>query len=800
MSGKLFPAELYDSGFTDLVSVIPPGAQLTPSSKIAAANIGKIPGLRGQSGLWYGYDWRKHRATAEDVKQWALAGANVGIRADNFPAVDIDTMDERLAQIIEDVALAKFGPAPVRYGKKPKRLLVYRTDEPFSRMRLWVQKGEDTHLVEILGQGQQYLVYGTHPSTLKPYSWRDDIKPTTPSELSTISREQADAFLEELKATIEQLGAGTVTREGNGKPITHTTAGDQASLLAPSLKLLEDAVERIPNNNDLFPDRTSYLRMGYAIRAAAGEQNENEGFAVFSKWAERWEGNEREPGNDPDIVRQDWRRMKGPYAVGWSWIAEQARGFGFETATLDFDFLDQEPPREKLLEAPLYSEQWLADKVVESRASELRYSPQQQMWYVWDEGMWKPDAALLAEDVIKQELRKIAVRVLQQGATDKEKRESKILAQSIASAAKASNVRTFMQSDRRIAVRVESLDFDPWILNTPVGVIDLKTGKLMPPNPDLLCTRSTAVAADFGAAHPQWDRFLEEATNGDKELQRYLQKLAGYALTGSTREQQLTFIWGPGGNGKGVFVGVLLGILRDYARSASMETFTASASERHSTDIAMLAGARLVTASETQSGKRWDEAKVRVLTGGDPITARFMRQDNFTYTPQFKLVFMGNHKPEIRDVDAAMKRRIQLVPFTVTPAVVDKELSNKLKAEWPAILAWMVEGCLLWQQEDLAPPETVTDASQEYFRGEDAVGRWIEERLEAVEGARTEVQKLFNSWREWANENGEYVGSLKRLSAALEVKGFEKYRDGTSRRVGYKGYALKDRTGIEFDI
>lgn len=798
MSDKFFGERLFENGFVDLVSVIPPGAQLTPSSKIAAAHVGKAPGLRARSGLWYGYDWRKHVPTIEDVKAWSLAGANIGLRSDRFPAVDIDTMDEPLAKIIEGVALAKLGRAPIRFGKYPKRLLVYRTVEPFSRMRLWIQRGADSHLVEILGQGQQYLIAGTHPTTLKPYTWVNDGLIIESATLTEITREQADAFLDELKATLEQMGM-TTTREGNGKPITHVSAGDQLGLLAPNLEMLSQAVALIPNTNDQFPDRTSYLRMGYAIKAAAGEVNEHEGFAVFSEWAARWEGNDRVASNDPDVVRQDWRRMRGPFSVGWSWLAEQARTFGFETASLDFDALDAEPPRERTLEAPQYSEQWLADQVVTVRAGELRYSPQQSIWYVWDRGMWIPDAELLAEDVIKQELRKIAVELLSHGATEKEKKDNLSLAQIICSASKASNVRTFMQSDRRIAVSVESLDFDPWVLNTPSGVIDLKTGKINPPNPDLLCTRSTSVSADFTGAHPEWDRFLEEATNGDKELQRYLQRLAGYTLTGSTREQQLTFIWGPGGNGKGVFTNVLLGIADDYARSASMETFTASSSERHTTDIAMLAGARLVTASETQSGKRWDEAKVRQLTGGDPVTARFMRQDNFTYLPQFKLVFMGNHKPEIRDVDAAMRRRIQLVPFTVTPASVDKELGTKLRSEWPAILAWMVRGSLDWQKEGLTPPAVVTAASAEYFEGEDAVGRWIKERLEEKPGSQTEMQKLFNDWREWANRNGEYVGSLKRLSAALESKGWDKIKDSKSRRVSYIGYVLTDRTGEEFD-
>jgi hypothetical protein len=225
VSDKFFGEQLFERGFTDLVSVTPAGAQLTPSSKIPASSIGKAPGLKARSGLWYGYDWRKHVPTLDDVKAWALAGANLGLRADRFPGVDIDTMDESLARIIEDVALAKLGPAPVRYGKAPKRLLLYRTAEPFTRMRLWIQRNGESHLVEILGQGQQYLVYGTHPSTLKPYTWTSDL---ALADITEITREQADAFLDELKATLEPMGFPT-TREGNGRPLTRVA---QATSLA----------------------------------------------------------------------------------------------------------------------------------------------------------------------------------------------------------------------------------------------------------------------------------------------------------------------------------------------------------------------------------------------------------------------------------------------------------------------------------------------------------------------------------------------------------------------------------------
>ena len=175
--------------------------------------------------------------------------------------------------------------------------------------------------------------------------------------------------------------------------------------------------------------------------------------------------------------------------------------------------------------------------------------------------------------------------------------------------------------------------------------------------------------------------------------------MCGYALTGITREHALFFLYGTGANGKSVFLNTVSGIMADYATTAPIETFIASRDERHPTDIAGLQGARLVTAFETEDGRRWAESKLKALTGGDRVAARFMRQDFFEFVPQFKLLIAGNHKPRLRAVDEAMRRRFNLVPFTVTipEPERDKDLAEKLRDEWPGILRWMVERCLAWQ-------------------------------------------------------------------------------------------------------
>ncbi|WP_048862215.1 phage/plasmid primase, P4 family, partial [Acidisphaera rubrifaciens] len=264
----------------------------------------------------------------------------------------------------------------------------------------------------------------------------------------------------------------------------------------------------------------------------------------------------------------------------------------------------------------------------------------------------------------------------------------------------------------------------------------------------------------------------------DADLVRFLQRAAGYALTGSTREHALFFGYGTGGNGKGVFLNTLAGIFGDYATIAPMETFAATQTDRHPTELAMLRGARLVTAQETEQGRAWAESRIKSLTGGDPITARFMHKDFFTFTPQFKLFIAGNHKPALRNVDEAMRRRMHLIPFTVTipPDQRNPNLGAELKAEWPAILAWAIAGCLDWQRNGLAAPAAVTAATEEYLKGEDAFGQWVDECCEVGRHREEGSSALYAAWRTWAERAGEQPGTQKRFSQSLLERGYQACR------------------------
>jgi putative DNA primase/helicase len=304
------------------------------------------------------------------------------------------------------------------------------------------------------------------------------------------------------------------------------------------------------------------------------------------------------------------------------------------------------------------------------------------------------------------------------------------------------------------------------------------------------CTKITAVSSDAKCPIPIFLAFLDTIFARDKALISYIQKVLGYCLTGDTREHALFFGYGTGANGKGVLLSTVAGIMNTYCVSAHPDTFTVTGSNQHPTDVAGLMGARLVICPEVEQGRRWAEAKIKSLTGGDRISARFMRGDFFQFIPQFKLFITGNHKPGLRNVDEAIRRRFHLIPFTVTIPEADRDplLAEKLKAEWPGILNWMIEGCFRWRDEGLKKPKAVEDATNEYLQTEDALLTWIEERCECDKRIETRACTLFASWKAWCELSGEFTGSAKAFGMNLAQHGFEK-RTATAGAM-YRGLAI----------
>ena len=397
-----------------------------------------------------------------------------------------------------------------------------------------------------------------------------------------------------------------------------------------------------------------------------------------------------------------------------------------------------------------------------------RYVASWGSWYRWDAMTWVQDATLAGFADVRAFLREIAKK------TPKRRRD-------LLSAKTVAAVERLARSDPRAAATADLWDRDNWTLNTPAGLCDLQTGELRPHDPDAYCTKITA-AGPLGLA-PRWYKFLQEVTGDNVDLIDFLQRVAGYAATGITQEHAMFFFHGLGGNGKGVFLNTLVKLLQDYATVAPMEIFTESPTDRHPTELAMLRVVRLVVSQETEEGRRWAESRIKAITGGDPIAARFMRQDFFTFIPRFKLLIAGNHKPKLRNVDEAMRRRLILIPFTQTiPADLrDPGLSESLQTEAPGIMAWIVQGAVEYARVGLAPPKVVSDATADYFGAEDIFSQWLEDHTEFGPQHWEPSERLFGSWKAYAEAANNRPGDKRTFANRLEGAGFA---PGNSRPKG----------------
>lgn len=433
------------------------------------------------------------------------------------------------------------------------------------------------------------------------------------------------------------------------------------------------------------------------------------------------------------------------------------------------------------------SEDWLARDFTMRNANSMRYVADWNRWMLYDGAVWQRDETMKVFD----EARAICLEHAEMPRVPVGERKRLKSARTVAA------VITLARSDQRTAAVVDQWDGDAFLLNCDGEVHQLDHESYSRPAiPGDYFTKSTTVKPDGDC--PQWIAFLERVTDGDAQLVDYLQRVAGYCLTGSTQEQCLFFLYGPGGNGKTTFVNTISGVMGDYARTAAIDAFSASNGDRHPTELANLQGARLVVATETAEGRHWDETRIKTLTGGDMISARFMRQDFFQYRPVLKLMVSGNHKPELKGVDEAWRRRMQIIPFIVRIPPTERifGLEQLLRLEWPGILQWMIEGARYWASIGLAPPPAVTEATAEYLDSEDVLGGWIEETIEFAphdEQAFLSRQYLFGEWQIFCKNTGERVGTRKQFVSAINRRpGFVQHKRNGVR--GYLGIRFKPQT------
>ena len=329
------------------------------------------------------------------------------------------------------------------------------------------------------------------------------------------------------------------------------------------------------------------------------------------------------------------------------------------------------------------------------------------------------------------------------------------------------------QAKPYLFVGLDELDTDEWLLNCQNGTLDLRTGKLRDHDPADLITRMVPTVYDPGAEAPRFERFLKE-TLVDVAVITFVKRYSGYTATGSTRERLLAILYGNGKNGKTTLVELIQDALGDYAKSTAVETLLMKKNETVGNDVAALKGARFVSASEVEQNRRLAEGKVKQLTGRDTVTARFLFGEPFDFRPEFKLWLSTNNKPVIQGTDDAIWDRLRLIPFNVRfKDSADPNLADQRRRELPGVLAWVVEGCLEWQEHGLQEPESVTEATRQYREEMDTLAAFIEERCIVHEDAAAPATPLYKQYRMWCEDAGEKPETQKMFGMRLRERGFE---------------------------
>ena len=439
-----------------------------------------------------------------------------------------------------------------------------------------------------------------------------------------------------------------------------------------------------------------------------------------------------------------------------------------------------------------------AHRLIDKFGGMIRYSYNRKKWMYWDGKRWKIDDSGEVKklgDIICDDIKREAF------VQEDDKTQVDMLKWANKTASSHGKEAMIKEAQHLDGVPAAPEEFDSYTdyLNCQNGVVNLRNGELMPHDSNLMLSKICYCEYDESGAKPKlWLRFLNDITNGNKELQEYIQRCVGYSLSGSNREQCAYFLYGLGNNGKSTFLDAIADMLGDYASNTQPETIMMRkwGDGGASSDVARLKSARFVTSEEPTEGVRLNEGLLKQRTGGSKITCRFLYGDEFEYTPEFKIWIATNHKPIVRGTDVGIWRRIKLIPFEVNipKDKVDKNLKWKLRKEFPQILRWAVEGCIKWQKEGISEPDCVLDATQEYKNEMDLIAGFIDQCVEidydCVE--RVPAAVLFGVYLKWAKANNEYEMSSNKFAREIAKRLPEKKRDAQGifyRNIHFTDYA-----------
>lgn len=717
----------------------------------------KSPGRRG---------WEDLRITAEDIPSYFTNGQNVGVHTGEpsgwFVDVDLDTPEARKIA-------GRFLPTTLTSGRPSSpdsHWWYYAENAEYRTFSDLAPNGEV--LLELRSNGHHTLVYpSVHPSGER-ITWSE----------SGLETHRMDAG--ELLEACRKLAAATlIARHLPELKDKRTNAGGGRHNLA--LALAGFLLRRGLSEEDVL----ALLRAGWDARGFAGDQ-------VAQREAHRdLEG----------LVRDTARRIRdGEEATGGRRLEELVPGLPRKLA----DFWGwkgslQDAGEKTYMRTDLGN----AERFVDTYSQDVRWCTEANRWMLWDGSRWGWDEGSHATHRLAH---KSVRSIFKEAENAPDNQEAKAISAHAVASQSASRIEAMLSQARPyLNISMDDLDRDTWLVNARNGTLDLRTGDLREHDREDLITKAVPFDYDPEAAAPRFEEFLRQVLP-DPEVRAFVQRYAGYSLTGSTRERVLAFLHGGGKNGKSTLVEALREAAGEYAQNTTVETILSSrGGSQIPNDVAALKGARLVSAAEPEKNRRMAESKVKNLTGSDTVTARFMRGEFFDFKPEFKLWISMNHKPIIVGTDDAIWDRIRLVPFgqRFEGANRDPKLPDKLKQELPGIFAWMVRGALDWQKNGLGCPEAVAAATKEYREEMDSLGDFLEARCVVEPNATVPAAALYTQYGMWCDDTGERKETQTAFGARLSERGFEsfKFTSGPNKdRKGWRGIGIKaDSSGPEYD-
>lgn len=807
-------------------------------------------------------NWQSARLGAADLTRYPAHGVGVlcGQGLQPIAAIDVDTTDEGLAARFVAWCQEHLGATCERVGNAPKILLVYRAEaEGWGKATsAWFEDLSGArHRLEILGKGQQFVAYHTHPDTGKPYEWVDlfgGLDAMRASDLPIITKAQVEEALQVFEAMAAEAGLVRVSgSRNNAGGMTSALSDDPLMAYEPPVGIELAEARRLVAYVD-NEDYDTWLKVGMSLHHEF--EGSIEALDLWDEWsstASNYAGREDlekrwnsfgKSGRNPTTAR--WLLKVGNQGKRDAVKAEKRTALDDAKAQIlacrDSIDLVNEVARQAgeasgtdlalraelagLIRArfkdltgtslPLadvraamaggrkavdvnkqrrqMTEFGNAERMIDRYGDGLMYVPEIDSWFVWTGIYWRRAACVEIEHLAKETIRALPdeAKTIE---SDGERAEFFRFCATSQRAIMVRNMVRLAQSDPRIVVGVAELDRHTHLLGVGNGVVDLHTGKLLPPDPAYHITTITPVEYDASAVCPLFERTVADVFFNDADMVSFFQRLVGYSLLGKPDEDVLVIPYGSGSNGKSTVLGAIRDALGDHAKMASADTFLSSGvggvnAGAAREDVLRLRGARFVYVSEPDEGSELREGLIKSMTGGEPLPARGLYSKTTVEVVPTWVVFMPtNHRPIVKGDDYAIWRRLLPVPFTRNfdnDLTITKDLdrAKKLAAEAAGILAWCVRGALAYQKYGLQPPGAVRKAREDYKSDMDLLDEWLNECCELGPGNVESNARLWASWEAFARARGElrFISSAKSLGRRLQAKGFEVVRDTAGLR------------------